>query len=61
MAEQPRIARLSSESALTLLQSLLVQVVADETDRASQHEHAVQGADLDVLLCLFVREQAGMP
>ena len=45
----------------TLLQSLLVQVMADETDRTTENEHAVQRTDLDVLLRLFVREQTGMP
>ena len=39
-------------------QTLLVQVVPDEPDAASEHEQAVQRADLDVLLRLLLRERA---
>ena len=37
-------------------QSLLVEVVADETNASSEHEQAVQRADLDILVSLFWRE-----
>ena len=41
-------------------QALLVEVVADETDGATEDEEAVQGADLDVLVRLLGRECAGV-
>ncbi len=36
-----------------LLQTLLVQVVADEAHAAAEHEERVQGADVDELLRLL--------
>ena len=39
-------------------QALLVEVVADEADGATEDEEAVQGADLDVLIGLLGRESA---
>ena len=41
-------------------QALLVEVVADETDGATEDEEAVQGADLDVLVRLLGREGTGV-
>ena len=38
-------------------QALLVKVVADEADGATEDEEAVQGADLDVLVRLVRRER----
>lgn len=34
----------------TLLQTLLVHVVTDETDAATEHEQRVDSTDIDVLL-----------
>ena len=44
-------------SVQALLQPLLVEEVADETDAASQYKHSVQGAGLDVSLRLVLREE----
>ena len=41
-------------------QALLVEVVADETDGATEDEEAVQGANLNVLVRLLGRECAGV-
>ena len=41
-------------------QALLVEVVADEANGATEDEEAVQGADLDVLVRLLGREGAGV-
>ena len=41
-------------------QALLVEVVADEANGATEDEEAVQGADLDVLVRLLGRESAGV-
>ena len=40
-----------------LLESLLVEEVADETDAASKHKHSIQRASLDVGLCLILGEE----
>eukprot|EP00128_Syssomonas_multiformis_P007856 Colp12_sorted_trinity150504_noHs@35 len=40
----------------TLLESLLVEVVADETDGAAQNEEAVKSTNINVLLALLRRE-----
>ena len=41
-------------------QALLVEVVADETDAASENEQPVERTDLDVLIRLLRRECAGV-
>ena len=41
-------------------QALLVEVVADEANGATEDEEAVQGANLDVLVRLLGRECAGV-
>ena len=37
-------------------QPLLVKVVSDEADTASENEQTIERTDLDVLVCLFRRE-----
>lgn len=39
-----------------LLQTLLVHVVADEADAATQHEQRVDRTDVDVLLGLLTKD-----
>lgn len=40
----------------TLLQTLLVHVVADEADATTQHEQRVDRTDIDVLLGLLTKD-----
>eukprot|EP00047_Mylnosiga_fluctuans_P002395 m.224315 g.224315 ORF g.224315 m.224315 type:complete len:1021 (+) comp11078_c0_seq1:64-3126(+) len=47
-------------SVQTLLQALLVQIVADKAGGPAQHEQAVQAAHLDVLIRLLGREGAAL-
>ena len=41
-----------------LLQSLLVQEMTNETDRATQNEETVEGSVLDYVLWFILREEA---
>ena len=45
-------------SVQSLLESVLVEEVTDETDAASEHEQTVERSHLDVLLCLLERESS---
>ena len=42
----------------TLLQSLLIQEMANEPDRAAQNEETVEGSVLDYVLWFILREEA---